>query len=185
MTYNQIKSNIAIIASILIIIGALGILLGLVWPALIDLNAAKQEREQKREEKTAKENLVERIRILAIQFDSLAPGLLERIERAIPRGQNVPDVLIQLESMASESNLILDSVDFTSAAAQIAKTDILKAKSLTASLVLKGDYPAFSRWLDLFESNARLFDIRSVDFNLSSTESNLFTLKIKFLIYYQ
>jgi len=184
MTYN-IKSNIAIIASILIIIGGLGVLLGLVWPALIDLNAAKQEREQKKEEKTAKENLVERIRILASQFDSLAPGTLEKIERAMPRGQNVPDVLTQLENMASESNLILDSADFTPAAARTAEADILKAKSLTASLALKGDYPAFSRWLDLFESNSRLFDIRSVDFNLSSRERNLFTLKIKFLIYYQ
>ena len=182
MTYN-IKSNIAIIASILVIIGALGVLLGLVWPALIDLNAAKQEREQKKEERLAKENLVERIRILASQFDGLAPGPLEKIERAMPRGQNVPNALMQLENMASESNLILDSADFAPVAARTGETNVLREKSLMASLALKGDYPAFSRWLDLFESNSRLFDIRSIDFILSSVERNLFALKIKFLIY--
>lgn len=184
MTYN-IKSNIAIIASIFILIGGLGVVLGLVWPALIDLNSAKQEREQKKEERLAKENLVERIKILSSQFESLDSRPLEKIERAMPRGQNIPDVLIQLENMASESNLILDSADFTPVAARSGEADVLRAKSLAASLALKGDYPAFSRWLDLFESNSRLFDIQSVDFNLSSTERNIFTLKIKFLIHYQ
>lgn len=184
MTYN-IKSNIAIIASILIIIGALGILLGLVWPAIIDLNMAKQEREQKKEEKMTRENLVEKIRILASQFDSLDPKTVGKIDRAIPKGQNVPDVLIQLENMASESNLILDSADFTPVTAQTKETNPSGGKSLMINLVLKGDYSAFSRWLNLFESNLRLFDIRFVDFSSSSAERNLFTLKIKFLIHYQ
>ncbi len=184
MTYN-IKLNIVVIVSTLILIGTLGVLLGLVWPSLIDLNLAKQEREQKKEEKMAKENLAERIKILLSQFDSLDPRLTEKIERTIPRGQNVPDVLVQLENMASESNLILDGADFAPVTARSGEKDVLGSKSLLANLVLKGDYPAFSRWLDLFESNSRLFDVRSADFSLPSAEKNLFTLKIKFLVYHQ
>lgn len=184
MAYN-IKSNITFIVSLLIIMGGVLILLGLVWPALIDLQAAKKEREQKKEEKIAKENLVERIKILASQFDSLPSASVEKLRRVMPTKQNIPDVLIQLENMASESNLILDGIDFTPVKAQTAEGGVSRAKSLMANLVLKGDYPAFSRWLNLFESNLRLFDIRLVEFNLSSTERNLFTLKIRFLIYYQ
>ncbi|MDP1629534.1 MAG: hypothetical protein Q8L57_02845, partial [bacterium] len=96
---------------------------------------------------------------------------------------NIPDLLVQMENTAAESNLVLESADFTALAPRTDETQ--SSRMLMANLTLKGDYPAFRQWLNLWESNLRLIDVRSLDFNLSSTERSIFTLKIRFLVYYQ
>ncbi|MDP1629533.1 MAG: type 4a pilus biogenesis protein PilO [bacterium] len=182
MTFTT-KSSIFILISILFFIAVLGMALGLVWPALIDLSQLKQERVNKAEERTVKQNMVERITALTSQHQGLSTDVLTKVNRAAPKGQNIPDLLVQMENTAAESNLVLESADFTALAPRTGETQ--SSRMLMANLTLKGDYPAFRQWLKFWESNLRLIDVRSIDFNLSSTERSIFTLKIRFLVYYQ
>ncbi len=80
--------------------------------------------------------------------------------KAIPVGQNIPELLINLEALASENGLIFSGVNF--------KPEDLKApsvKTLAMEIKVKGSFTAFQNYLKAMEKSLRLFDVTSISFN--------------------
>lgn len=80
--------------------------------------------------------------------------------KAIPAGQNLPELLVNLEAMASENNMTFSGVDFK-------QKDFKKEgiKTLILNLRLKGSYLAFQNYLKAAEQSLRIFDVANVSFN--------------------
>ena len=98
--------------------------------------------------------------------------------KIIPEGQNIPELLVNLEALASENGLIFSGVDFT--------TKDLKAlgvKTLIMAVRVKGSYISFKNYLSAMEKSLRIFDVMSISFsgisrgatniNLNNLEFNL------------
>ncbi len=135
-------------------------------------------------------NLIQRKKLTA-NLNHLVDQYNERINdfsslsKAIPAGQNIPEVLVALEALASENGLIFSSVDFKPKESKIAGV-----KVLLMDIRLKGSYPAFQKYIEAMEKSLRLFDIAGISFNgiapgqLQSNPNNLdFNLLVN--AYYQ
>ena len=80
--------------------------------------------------------------------------------KAVPTGQDIPGLLVSLESLASENGIVFSGVNF--------KQKDLKTpgiKTLTMEIKIKGSYAAFQGYLGAMEKSLRLFDVTGVSFS--------------------
>ena len=80
--------------------------------------------------------------------------------KAVPVGQNIPEILVALEALASENGLTFSGVDF-----KPRESKIMGIKVLSMYIRLKGPYPAFQKYIGAMEKSLRLFDVVGVSFS--------------------
>jgi len=104
----------------------------------------------------------------------------KRVNQAIPKGEDVPGLLVQLEQLASQNGLILNSVSFAVADAKKAKKIAVSsedsalsaspaivsagAKNLALDLSLTGGQGSFKTFLLAIEENLRIMDVATISF---------------------
>jgi|SRR3989338_4627307 len=128
-------------------------------PLWRDTQAAFELKKENENNLVQRKQLVANLERLIGQYNERASDLIS-FSKAIPSGQNVPELLVNLEALASENGLIFSSVNF--------KPKDLKApgiKILMMEIKVKGSYPAFKNYLGAMEKSLRLFDVVSVSFN--------------------
>ena len=111
--------------------------------------------------------------------------VVDSLSKITPEGQNIPDILVNLEALASESGLTFSSVNFS--------PKDLKAsgvKTLVLAIRVKGSYSAFRNYLDSMEKSLRIFDVMSISFNgisrgKSDVKTNNLEFNLKVNTYYQ
>lgn len=86
---------------------------------------------------------------------------LDKIDKILPDNPKIPELLVQLESLAQTHGMILKSIDFNK-------------DELTAKMQIAGTYQNFKKYLKAVENNLRLLDITNLSF-----ENNDFNLTIK------
>lgn len=78
--------------------------------------------------------------------------------------KSVSDLFVELESIAAESGLLLDTVSFTEAKGQVqkGKETVIPAtiyKTIAAHMKMKGEYRDFKNFVRTIETNKHLMDI--------------------------
>ena len=117
---------------------------------------------------------------LESEYNRIDKNKIEKIERMIPLGKDLPNLFIQLESLAKNSGFILSSVD----ANPIEKTaDELLPDIGIIEIKIKltgGNYQMFKKFLKEVENNLRILDITSINFPERMDSFNV-TLKTYYL----
>ena len=154
------------------------------WPLYGDIAAATLLRKQNQDNLTQRKKLTENLERLISQYNERERDIAS-LNKAIPNGQNIPELLVNLEALASENGLIFENVNF--------KPKDLKApgiKTLTMDINVKGSYPDFLNYLKALEKSLRIFDVTSVSFSgISPGQANAkigntgFNLKINTYYY--
>jgi len=112
----------------------------------------------------------------------------ERVSQSIPKGEDLPGLLVQLEQLASQAGLILNSVNFTVPEVKKTKAPALttqsgtssvspaavstkknEAKKLSVEVSLSGTQDSLKYFLSSVEENLRIMDVMS--FGLTSKGS--------------
>lgn len=153
----------------------------LLKPKYIHLRTeVSKEVELKKIQLADKEKTRQELKRYQDKIEALSPLDKERLDIFLPVGVQLPELLVQLNSLAKDSNLSLDSVEVTERKVKSFKKDketaITKeinddgpAKGLInildVSLSLSGgDYFSFKRFLKNMETNLRLFDEVAISF---------------------
>lgn len=166
-----------LILPVILFFSAIALVFWLLLPLYSDTKSALELRKQN------ENNLSDRLKLSA-NLESLIGQYNERLadiesfSKVIPEGENIPELLVGLEDLASGSGLAFTSVNF--------KTKDLKApifKTLVMEIKVKGSYPNFKNYLENMEKSLRIFDVVSVSFtgigpgqssiNLNNLEFNL------------
>ncbi len=138
---------------------ALAIGFWVLWPLYGDVRGALELKKQNQDNLSSRKKLTENLERLISQYNERSSDIAS-LNKAVPSGQNVPELLVNLEALASESGLIFESVNF--------KPKDLKAKgikTLIAEIKVKGSYPAFLSYLRALEKSLRIFDVINVSFS--------------------
>ncbi len=144
---------------IILVITALAATFWVLLPLWTSTQAALELKKENENNLAQREELTANLGRLIGQYNGRA-GDLTSFSKAIPVGQNIPELLINLEALASENNLIFSGVNF--------KPKDLKApnvKTLIIEIKVKGSYPAFQNYLKAMEKSLRLFDVTRISFN--------------------
>lgn len=163
---------------------SLAIIFLVLLPIYNDIKSNIDLREQN------KSNLSDRIKLTS-SLESLVKQYNQRLNdvnsfsRVIPENQNIPEILVNLEALASENGLVFSSVDFTPKDLKVAGV-----KTLIMAVRVKGSYPAFKNYLGAIEKSLRIFDVMSLSFSgvsrgASNTNANDLEFNLIINTYYQ
>jgi len=90
---------------------------------------------------------------------------INKLNLVVPNKENSDEIIVNLEAMAKENGIFLDSVAFQSRASQSsASADLGKVNILQISLNASGSYEAFRNFVKALENNLRIMDIKLVKF---------------------
>jgi len=125
------------------------------WDGIEPAMAMKKENEANLEQRR---QIAANLGKLVNQYNARS-GELASFEKAIPAGENIPELLVMLEALASENGMIFSGVEFKPQSATV-----VGAKVLAMEISLKGSYTAFQQYLNALEKSLRLFDVSKVSF---------------------
>lgn len=86
---------------------------------------------------------------------------IEDIPHILPKGDQIPELLIQLDALAKESGLGMTSISITPGAEE----EGALYKTLNISVAVTGSYDNLKKYLDKVEKNMRIMDVTSIDFS--------------------
>lgn len=136
----------------------LAIVFWVLMPLYNDIQSALALEEQNKENLNSRLKLTANLERLIGQYNERAADIAS-FGKAIPKGQNIPELLINLEALASENGLTFSGVDFKSK--DLKTTGV---KTLIMEMKVKGSYSAFKNYLKAMEKSLRIFDVMNVSF---------------------
>lgn len=148
-----------LVLPIILVIAALAITFWVLLPLWYSTQAALELKKENENNLLERKKLTANLEHLIGQYNERSSDLTS-FSKAIPVGQNIPELLINLEALASENGLIFSSVNF--------KPKDLKAqnvKTLIMEIRVKGSYSAFQNYLKAMEKSLRLFDVTRISFS--------------------
>jgi len=183
----------------------------LIWPEVDAMGAKKEDLVNKDTQIADLKAFAEKIKTLNDKYN-MNPDELEKFLSVLPKEEEVPKLLIQLESLATENGLIMGSVDFRQVENKIVAAPVTAEdagmfsgsqgsgsgaaaplplptappatyKTLAVSLKLSGGYDAFKSYLVAVEKNVRLMDVTSL--GLGGGEQGNYSFSVSLNVYYQ
>jgi len=126
---------------------------------------------------------------------------VDKINYIIPSGEDIPNLIVQLEALAFEQGLVLGKIEMTPReTGQERGGDTQQEKpaegykALTINISVMGTYTAIKNYLLAVEENMRLMDINSLNFSSKSgaeegeeisPETQIFDFNLTMTTYYQ
>ena len=188
---------------IIIVLAVVFVGWSLLWPSLgsvLEARAALKIEQKKLADAGVAQQKIEELK----KSDILSGSNYQRVVDAIPAGEDLPGLLVQLEALASQNGLILDEVNIISSEADSKKSAkssqpaaVISGeetkqggglKTLGVQLSLSGDFNGLRSFLKAVENNLRLMDVFSVNINNSGAAGSRESLSgygIKLNVYYK
>ncbi len=165
MSFPTIK--LVIIISSVIITGVIYMMfISPEWNAVESLRESHAVRLQELE-KT--ETLSKKFQELRTAYISMVEeGLADDINSVIPRKEEIPEVLVQLEAIAAKTGnggVVMRSINFNVKPAGARG----QVDTLEFDIQLRASYEAFKEYLDRIAGNMRVFDVSSFSFASTTT----------------
>ncbi len=177
--------------TIILLVAFVGILFMLDLPTYNSFTFLKQELKAYDSTLQEQQALVDKVNQLKAIYDSRKDEL-NKISFLLPSGQDIPGIIVQLETLSSENGLIMENLAFSepekskaAATAEGLSAQQSSYKTLSATLSLSGNYQSLKSFLEALELNIRMMDIKSIGFSLEKEDSSIFTFDIKLDVYYQ
>lgn len=194
--------SIKTIIIILSLLTSVGIIWQLILPAYSDVKAKQEMLEQKKVELQKLEELINQMNELMSVYKEKETEI-EKVSQILPEGKDIPGLLVQVESLAAQFGLILDSIDFSEIEAQKQPQGAVEwregasspelgekkteppYKTLSVALRITGNYEAFKNFLLSLENNLRLIDVQTISFTPKGEASDIFDFSLSGEAYYQ
>ena len=154
------------------------------WPLYNDIKVALELKKQNENNLSDRLVLSANLRHLVNQYNERLTDI-ETFSKVVPEGENVPELLVSLEDLASTSGLAFISVNF-----KTEDSNNPEFKTLIMEIKVKGSYLAFKNYLQSLEKSLRIFDVTLVSFSgigPGQSNVNLNNLDFNLLVktYYQ
>ncbi len=184
--------NLIILVLILILIA---VVVFLDVPKVQEILALREQISEQKEAFSEKQALLLKIEELKSGYEENKESL-EKVSYILPAEQDIPNLIVQLEALAFENGLVLESINLSSSektssgmAEEVREsqqgTTSQDYQILTANLKVIGDYSGFKNFLKAVENNIRLMDVVSLNFSGESGGLGLFRFDITLKTYYQ
>ena len=188
------------------------IIVFLLWPVYSRLGGLLAERDVWREKVAAAREIGEKIKILNQKYQNYFQA--EKIPLVLPKGKDIPGLIVQLDVLTSINGFILNSIDFSDSVSAAAKQKTVSPttkkekeeavsfnkpglpaetikpeyQSLRINLSLTGKVGSLKNFLKASEENLRIMDIEKISFDNSKGVGELSEYKefnIGLITYYQ
>jgi Tfp pilus assembly protein PilO len=197
------KKNIISLINLIISLVLIFIFIDPLWTSVKALKAETIKQEQK----IAKiENLLAKVEQQEREYQELKEQA-DKILLALPEKEDIPYLLVQFESLASTSGLLLESIGFGTLNEEDKKSSRSKTGSVSLNsgasqkssvgfsklpfdISMVGSYEALKGYLSALENNVRLMDINTISFSAQQGDQEtagwgVFQFSLGLSVYYQ
>ncbi len=155
------------------------------WPAFLTTSAAAKEAANWQAKVDEANNLKTQLVSLKQKYEANEEKM-ERVKQALPKKEDTPGLLVQIEDLAIKSGLILDAIDLkfpdtkksqeavvsTPANAAnpvlaLAAAPRLSFKTAVIDVSVSGGYSSLLGFLASIENNLRLMDVTALSFDVN------------------
>jgi len=172
---------------LILILGFIGVVVFLDLPGVEKILSLREQINQQKQMFSEKQDLLAKMEKLSQHYEENQENL-EKANYILPSGQDLPNLIVQLEALAFSKGLTLEGIEFSTTGDNSSQDEIQKLdyKILNINLKLVSDYPSFENFLKTLEENMRLMDIVSIDFSSQSEEAfQTFDFDLNLKTYYQ
>ena len=174
MEKDTAKSNNPTIIALISFVFIIVIAYFFIYPYVGELKKASINLDAKTKEVTETKNKITTLKSMESKFSS-SSDMVKKLGLAVPGSDQMPEILVQLETMASASGLKVSSVQPSKEAAK---------GVVPVTVTLQGDYKGFTSMLAKMETNIRPMNIKAINMAAApQKESALlnFTLNLEIL----
>ena len=173
------SSAMFITLACVIVIGGVGYFV--INPGISGLKDASVKLDAKAKEVTELNDKITTLKSLQSQFTQ-ASDTVEKLQLAIPSTDQMPEIMVQIETMASESGLRVNSIQ---PAKETTAGNVAESKaSVPVTVSLQGDYPGLYTFLTKMEKDIRPMNVKSINIATATKEETSvvnFTLNLEIL----
>ncbi|HPH52423.1 MAG TPA: type 4a pilus biogenesis protein PilO [Candidatus Portnoybacteria bacterium] len=148
-------------------LGFIGIVIFLDIPAVQNILVIKKDIKTQQDLFDKKNEFVQTVEKLAEKYAG-NENVFNQLNFILPDNQDEPNLIIQLEAIAHGSGIILNNIAITEGVKEEGKMSDYGIMNI--GLKLNGNYESFKGFLSIVESNLRLIDINSIDFDARAKE---------------
>lgn len=180
------KRLFVILGSFLLLVASVYVYFSLVVPSYNDVQQLRGERQAKQDllndqvaAETAVSELIDRFENLRI--------FQEVVSRSLPRNEDIPVILNQIQGMARLSDVNLQSSSFQYLALEDTGGRLVRPVGIVRmSISLVGSYEGIKDYISALETNVRVMDLNSLRIDGGARlNSNVLTYDLTVDVYYQ
>ncbi len=185
-----------LIIVLILILAIAGIGFWLIKPGFSEMKGLTMKISEARDELVRKESLLARVENLKEKYQQ-AEEKIEKIYQVLPLEPDIPGILVQTETLASENGLLLEKIIYTlpkeavkvfrpQVGANQGKKQVLPFKTMIVVLEVSGSYQSFKNFLEALENSLRLMDISGITLSAKEKEGAVsYSYNLTFNTYYQ
>ena len=185
------------IVLIILSLAGLAVILFLDVPGVQSVLQLRTDIETQKQALIDKQDLFTRISKLSEAYKENKDNI-DKMEMILPAKEDVPNLLVQVESLVFEQGLILNKLELSaptqeSGGKAITPEEIMAQKNSTTkgykvlniNLGFTGDYSALKNFLKAVEENIRLIDVEVISIAPESEGMGIFKFDLSLKTYYQ
>lgn len=190
------KKTLIILLILIIAIASVGLLF--LKPGFSDIKTLKIRNAQKNDELIRKQMILAKIQSLKEKYEQ-AEEKIQKIYQVLPLKPDIPGIIVQLETLASENGILLEGISYSiptkpsktfrpQAKDEAKEKEVVVLQKVTFGLQLSGGYQAFKNFLAELESNLRLMDITDISLSSSWQKAEVtgtYAYNLSLTLYYQ
>jgi Tfp pilus assembly protein PilO len=112
---------------------------------------------------------------------SIPPDVLRKVDRALPRTQGIPELLMLFSSTGDRDHVKISNISFSDAAPGRVTTSSVSELTVNLTVVAAG-YPDIKKFLRDLEASLRIMDVIGINVSTQGTES-AYALQLKTYAY--
>lgn len=157
------------IVALLVLIGYT-LLIGPKWTEISSVGLSDYKNEQARLDND--KEYLEALKSLVAKYNTINQTKIDDISKIVPTGDQLPALFVEMEAMATDAGMDLETVTFSTETNTAVATSTGGLKTLTISMNIKGGsrYSDMKQLIDTIEKNQRLLDLISISFTLDETD---------------
>ncbi len=178
-----------LITLIILILAIIGLGFFLVKPGISQIKDLRLEANSKKEELTNIQEFLAKFEVLKKQYEG-GEAKLKKAEQVLPQKPDIPGILVQLETLASENGLLLEDINYSLPVIGQAGTAKEAFRKVAIDLEIAGSYKSFKGFLVSVQNNLRIMDISDINLSaqIKETEGGTiisYTYNLTMNVYYQ
>ena len=192
------KRVIIIFVNIVLIIVLVFIFAKPLWDSVRNLKIKYAEQEQ---EVKNIEALLVKVQELEQKYHEVGKDV-EKLSLALPKEKDLPYLIIQFESLASNNGLLLESIEFEDPSQNTTKRGEREDEDregltalfpyLSVNIKLNGSYEGLKGYLESLGDNIRSMDVVDIDFSkegqkeeVAGSDLDIFKFNLELVVYYE
>lgn len=182
------KRILSVLFAITMLIGVLVVYGSLIQPELDEINGLRSLVTSKQTLYESQENAVNQVKSLLDQLQNVNE-LQETISLAVPRDENVTRILHQVQAIANNSRVSMESFTTKAESYEPSVDPVVKRLGrVQVELIIRGTYEGIKSFIRGTETNVRIATMEEINVNGEGAtvgKENMYTVGITYSVYHQ